>query len=144
MTGFVPGGMLIVTNLVPPDSNTNDDGSSAASAVPSFEAGAAPLFQSSKDFRALTFWKNWAAFPFQLARACVAIQPDDQSIPQFARQFEAADVAGMEQIKAAIGESDTTTVPFVEAKQQNRLLKCQDRRTQKVSKQNGRSQSGLS
>jgi hypothetical protein len=35
-------------------------------------------------------------------------------------------VAGMEQVKATIGEDDAATVAFLAAKPQNRFLKCKD------------------
>jgi len=42
-------------------------------------------FQRGKNFGAFAFRKNRATFPFQLAHTCIAIQPNDQCIPQFAR-----------------------------------------------------------
>src|SRR5439155_24531193 len=82
--------------------------------------------QRRENFRALAFWKHGTAFPFQLAHTGVAIQSDNQGVPQFARQFEDANMARMEQIKAAVGENDSATVAFRAAKPQNRLLECED------------------
>jgi len=42
-------------------------------------------------------------------------------------------MAGMEQIKTAVGEDDAAAVAFLAAKPQNRFLKCQDCRLQRVS-----------
>jgi hypothetical protein len=39
----------------------------------------------------------------------------------------------MKQVKAAVGENDAAAVAFLPAKPQNRLLKCQDSRIQRIS-----------
>jgi len=40
--------------------------------------------------------------------------------------LETANVAGMQQIKAAVGEDDAAAIAFPGAKPQNRLLQCED------------------
>jgi hypothetical protein len=62
----------------------------------------------------------------QLTDASITVQADDKYISQFARQFEAADMAGMEKVKTAICEDDAAAVAFLATKPQNRFLKCQD------------------
>jgi hypothetical protein len=42
-------------------------------------------------------------------------------------------MAGMQQVKAAIGENDAAPVAFLAAKPQNRFLQCEDRTVQKIS-----------
>jgi hypothetical protein len=61
-----------------------------------------------------------------LTDAGVAVEANDEDISQLARQFETTDVAGMEKVKAAVGEDDSAAVAFLAAKLQNRFLKCQD------------------
>src|SRR5229473_1598097 len=90
-------------------------------------------FQGRENFRALAFRDNGASFAFQLPHAGVAVQPNDEHISQCARQFQAANVPGMKQVKAAVGEDDAAAVAFLAAKPQNRFLKCQDCLIQRVS-----------
>src|SRR6266852_3484742 len=68
-----------------------------------------------------------------MTHACIAIQPNDKRVSQCARLLQAADMAGMQQIKAAVGEDDAAAVAFLAAKPQNRFLKCQDRGIQRFS-----------
>jgi hypothetical protein len=42
--------------------------------------------------------------------------------------FEAANVAGMEDVEAAIGEHNAATVAFLTAKPQNRFVQSENRR----------------
>src|SRR5260370_25583135 len=100
-------------------------------------------FQSRENFRALAFRDNRAGFALQLTHAGVAVQPNNQHIAQGARQFQAANVPGMKQVKAAVGEDDAAAVAFPAAKPQNRLLKCQECRIQRISIQAVKHQSQL-
>ena len=45
---------------------------------------------------------------------------------------------GMQKIEASIGEDDAAAVAFLAAKPQNRFLKCQDCRIQRVSMRAGK------
>jgi len=47
----------------------------------------------------------------------------------------------MKQVKAAVGEDHAAAVAFLAAKPQNRFLKCQDCRIQRVSMRTGKDQS---
>jgi len=47
--------------------------------------------------------------------------------------LQAADVAGVQQVKAAVGEDDAAAVAFLAAKPQNRLLQSEEDGIQKVS-----------
>ena len=89
-------------------------------------------FKRGQNFRALPFGNHRATLAFELFDAGIAVQTDDQRVTQAAGMFEAADVAGMQQVEAAVGEHDAATVAFVAAKPQNRLLQCEDG-IQKVS-----------
>jgi hypothetical protein len=89
--------------------------------------------QRHEDFRALALRDDRTAFAFQLPHAGVAIEPDDERITQFARQLQAADVAGVQQVEAAVGKNDAAAVAFLAAKPQNRFLERQDRWMQRVS-----------
>jgi len=82
--------------------------------------------QRREDFRSLAFGDDRAAFAFQLADTGVAVERDDERIAEFARLLQAANVAGMQQVEAAIGENNAATVAILAAKPQNRLLKRQD------------------
>jgi hypothetical protein len=55
--------------------------------------------------------------------------------------LQAADMARVEQVEAAVGEDDAAAVAFLAAKPQNRFLNCQDCRIQKVSMRTGKDQS---
>jgi hypothetical protein len=57
-----------------------------------------------------------------LANTRVTIEPDNQHVTQLASQFEAAKMAGMKQVKAAVGEDDAAPIAFVAAKPQNRFF----------------------
>src|SRR5260370_37452033 len=80
-------------------------------------------FESGENFGALSLWNHRTAFAFQLTYAGIAVEPNDEHVPQFARQFQTADVAGMEQVKTSVGENDAAAVAFLLAKPQNRFLK---------------------
>jgi len=83
-------------------------------------------FESGENFRALALGDYRAAFAFELANTDVAIESDNQDVAQGAGLFEAADVAGMQEVEAAVGEDDAAAVAFLGAKPQNRLLKSED------------------
>lgn len=83
-------------------------------------------FQSGENFRAFVFRYYRAAFAFQLTNARIAIEANDEHVAQCARQFQAADMAGMKKVKAPVGENDVAAVAFLACKPQNRFLKCQD------------------
>jgi hypothetical protein len=70
-----------------------------------------------------------------LADAGVAVQPDDEHIAELASALEAANVARMKQVKAAIGEDDAPAIAFPRAKPQNRFLKREYCRIQRISMQ---------
>src|SRR5258708_10008058 len=95
-------------------------------------------FQGRENFRALAFRDNRAPFAFQLPHAGIAVQPNDQHISQCARQFQAANVPGMKQVKAAVGEYDAAAASLPTAKPQNRFLECQHCRIQRISMRAGR------
>jgi hypothetical protein len=96
-------------------------------------------FERSKNFGTLAFGDDGAAHALQLPHTGITVQPDDESVSQFARQLQAADVTGMEQVKATVGENDALSahtdrgVAFLAAKPQNRLLKREDCRVQQIS-----------
>ena len=83
-------------------------------------------FESGKYFRPLAFGDDRPACAFQLADTGVAVQTDDEHVAELARQLEAPDVTGMEQVKAAVGEDDAAPVAFLAAKPQNRFFKCEN------------------
>ena len=65
--------------------------------------------------------------------ARVAIHSHDQRVSQCARLLQAADMAGMQQVKAAVRENNAAAVAFLAAKLQNRFLQREDRTVQRVS-----------
>jgi len=78
-------------------------------------------FQRRENLRALAFRDDGTAFTLQLTHSRVAIQPHDKHVAQCARLLQAADMAGMQQVKAAIGENDAAPVAFLAAKPQELL-----------------------
>jgi hypothetical protein len=66
-----------------------------------------------------------------------AVQSDDQRIAQRASLLQAADVPGMQQIKAAVGENNAAAVAFLASKPQNRFFESQYLRVQRNSMQAG-------
>jgi hypothetical protein len=89
--------------------------------------------QRRKDFRAFAFGEDGAPLALQLPYTCVAVESYDQRVTQFPSLLEAADVPRMKEIKAAIGENHSPTVAFLAAKPQNRLLKSECSRVQRIS-----------
>src|SRR5260370_3833016 len=84
-------------------------------------------FGGGEDFRALAFGNHGAALALELATAGVAVEADNQDVTQSAGLLETADVAGMQQVEAAVGEDDAAALAFLAAKPQNRLLESEDR-----------------
>ena len=80
----------------------------------------------SENLRALALGNHGAPFAFELSDARVAVQTYDERIAEAARVLQAADVAGMQQIEAAVGEHDAAAIAFPAAKPQNRLLQGED------------------
>jgi alpha-beta hydrolase superfamily lysophospholipase len=89
--------------------------------------------QRRKDFRALALCDYRTALTFQLPHTSVTIQADDERVAQLAGKLQAANVTRVQQIEATIRENDAAAVAFLAAKPQNRFLKREDRRIQKVS-----------
>ncbi len=79
-------------------------------------------FERGEDFGTLAFRQDWTAGAFQLANAGVTVETDNQRVSESAGLLEAADVAGMQQIEAAVGEDNAAAVAFLAAKPQNRFL----------------------
>ena len=87
--------------------------------------------KSSQDFGALAFRNDRTALPFELANALVAVETQDEHITERTRLLEAADVAGMQKVEAAVCKNDAATIAFLAAKPQNRILESQNFRLQK-------------
>ena len=83
-------------------------------------------FESGEDFRALALGDHRPAFALELANTGVAVEADDQDVAQGTGLLEAADVAGVQQVEAAVGEDEAAAVAFPGAKPQNRLLERED------------------
>jgi len=90
-------------------------------------------FQSGENFGAFAFRQDGAACAFQLADARIAIEADDEHVAKRACLFENADMPGMEQIEAAVGEDDAAAAAFLAAKPQNRFVESQNLRVQRNS-----------
>lgn len=86
-----------------------------------------------KNFRAFVFWKNRPTRAFEFSDARVAIDANDKRFAEGAGLFEALNVTGMEQVKAAVGENDAASIAFLAAKPQNRFLYAENARMQKFS-----------
>src|SRR6266852_4939675 len=67
-------------------------------------------FKGGEDFGAFAFWNHRAALAFELADAGVAIEADEQGVAEAAGLLEAADVARMEEIEAAVSEDELAAV----------------------------------
>ena len=93
--------------------------------------------ERGEDFRALALGQHGTARAFQLANAGITVESDDEHVAHGPREFEAANVAGVKQVEAAIGENDAElacagrAVAFLAAKPHNRFLKSEDCRIQK-------------
>jgi hypothetical protein len=62
--------------------------------------------KAGEDLRSFLKGKNGSKRTFESSDRKVAVDPDDQDVTEAFGCFEIADVAGMEQVKAAIGEDD--------------------------------------
>jgi hypothetical protein len=89
--------------------------------------------QRRKDFGTFTLSDDGAPLTFQLPHARIGVQPNDQRVTQFPRLFQAADMPRMQKIKTAICENYSPAVAFIPAKPQNRFLKCEHCRVQRIS-----------
>jgi hypothetical protein len=89
--------------------------------------------EAGKNFGALLLRNDGTAGPLEGANAGVAVDADDEEIAEGAGRFEAANVAGMQKIEAAIGEDEFAAVAFLASKPHNRLFQSQDRRMQRNS-----------
>ena len=83
-------------------------------------------FQRGKNFRSLAFRNHRARFTFELSDAGIAVQTDYERVAEAAGMLKAADMTGMQQVEASIGEYHAAPIAFVAAKPQNRLLQCED------------------
>jgi hypothetical protein len=79
-------------------------------------------FQGAEDFGALEFEDQGASFAFDLADAGVAVNGDDEGVAEAAGVFEAADVAGVKEVEAAVGEDDFAGLAICGGKPQDCLL----------------------
>ena len=92
-------------------------------------------FEGGEDFGALAFWEHRTAFAFEMTNAGVTVQADDKGIAQLAGLFQALNMAGMEEIEAAVGEDEALAVAFLAGKPHNRLLQSEDVWFQGISMQ---------
>jgi hypothetical protein len=90
-------------------------------------------FQSSENFGTFAFRQDWTPGAFQLADTGVAVEANNEHVPETASLLETADVTGVQQIETAVGEDDLAAVAFLAAKPQNRLLKSQNLGVQRDS-----------
>src|SRR5260370_1086143 len=79
-----------------------------------------------ENFGALALRNHRAALALELSDARVAVQADDQRIAEAARVLQAANVAGMQEVKTAIGEDHATAIAFPASTPQTRLLQGKD------------------
>jgi hypothetical protein len=63
----------------------------------------------------------------------ITVQAHNQQIAQFPGLFQDANMSRVQHFKAAIGEHYSPTVAFIRAKPQNRLLKSEYFRVQRIS-----------
>jgi len=79
-------------------------------------------FEVRQNLRALLLGNHRAAGAFQRADALVAIHANDQRVSHRAGRFQQFDVAGMEQVVAAVCENHALAVAFPRAKLQNEFF----------------------
>jgi hypothetical protein len=79
-------------------------------------------FEAGENFGAFEFRDDGAMGPFKGADAGVTVDADDEDVSESAGGFEAADVAGMKKIEAAVREDNSTGVAFLFGKPENRLV----------------------
>jgi len=98
-------------------------------------------FHCCQDFGPLLLRPNMFPLAFQPSYAGVTVQPNDEHVAISPRLFEDANVPRMQYLETAIGEDDPSAVAFLAAKPQNRFLKCQHCRIQRVSMRDGKHKS---
>jgi hypothetical protein len=86
-------------------------------------------FQSGQDFGSFIFLVRRSVCTLQICDCGVAVQADDQRIPEFTRSLQYMDVARMQDIEATVGEHHAASVAFLAAKPQNRFVQSENRRT---------------
>jgi hypothetical protein len=83
-------------------------------------------FEAGEDLGALVLRDDGAAGSFEGANAAIAVDANNEEIAKGAGGFEAADVARVKEIEAAIGEDNLAAVAFLRGKPQNRLFQSED------------------
>src|SRR5260370_16449237 len=73
---------------------------------------AVDALQRGENFRALALRNHPAPLTFELLYPAIALQADYERVSEAARVLQAADVARMQQIKAAVGEDDAAAIAF--------------------------------
>ena len=86
-------------------------------------------FQSGQDLGSLILLDRWSVRTLELFDCDVAVQADDQRIPEFARSLQYMNMAWMQDVEAAVGEHHAAPVAFLAAKPQNRFVQSENRRT---------------
>jgi hypothetical protein len=90
-------------------------------------------FHRSQDFRSLALRPNWPSVALQLPHARVTVQAHNQEVAQGPRLFQEPNMSGVQHFETAVGENHSPTVAFLAGKPQNRLLKCEYSRVQRIS-----------
>ena len=68
-------------------------------------------FESQRQLGAFLLGNDGAVRPLHAARAGVGVESQNEHVAKRACRFQGADVPGMEQIKAPVGENDSLTLP---------------------------------
>jgi len=89
--------------------------------------------ESRENFGAFVRGKDGAARAFELANAGVAVEADEEDVAKAARLLEGGNVAGMQKVKAAVGEDDAAAIAFIAAELENRCVQIEDVRRQRDS-----------
>jgi hypothetical protein len=92
-------------------------------------------FKGGQNFSALVLGDCGAAFPLELVHCSVAVDANNKDIAERPTFLQALQVPEVKNVKAAICEDDAAAIAFLAAKPQNRFLKCQGFRMQRISKQ---------
>ena len=82
-------------------------------------------FKTGEYFGALVLWYDRAPRTFERANTAVAVNADDQYIAKGACRFEAADMARVKKIEAAVGEDNFAAVAFLTSKLQDCLFRSE-------------------
>ncbi len=90
-------------------------------------------FKGSQDFSALVLRYRRAAFSLEFVHGSVAVDANNEHIAERPALLQALQVPEVKNVKAAIGENHSPTVAFIGAKPQNRLLKSEYCRVQRIS-----------